>query len=94
MADNRVSLGRRKEIDQGITGERHAPDGEKQGGAGPLPHRGGYFNGGKVNQIKGQPIERVTFKRLQDGDWNFQLDLPVATPATFLKAPKTAIDEK
>lgn len=52
-----------------------------------VPHRGGYFNAGKVNRINNQAIEQVTFQRLKEGDWNFQLDLPVATPATFVKAP-------
>lgn len=54
-----------------------------------VPHRGGYFNAGRVNQINDQAIEQVIFKRLKEGDWNFQLDLPVATPATFLKAPRS-----
>ena len=59
-----------------------------------VPHRGGYFNGGKVNKFNDQAIEHVEFKRLEEGDWDFQLDLPFATPATFLKAPSDAIDDK
>ncbi len=59
-----------------------------------VPHRGGYFNGGQVHPINGHAIEQVEFKRLEEGAWNFQLELPVATPATFLKPPSNGIVDK
>ena len=59
-----------------------------------VAHRGGYFNGGKVNQFGGQAIEQAKFKRLEEEDWNFQLDLPHATPATFLQAPSNEATAK
>jgi hypothetical protein len=49
-------------------------------------HRGAYFNG-KINPFGDQAIEQVEFGRLKEKDWDFQLDLPHGTPATFLKAP-------
>lgn len=57
-----------------------------------VPHRGGYFNEGRINQFQDRAIEQGEFNRLKESDWNFQLDLPVVTPATFLKPPSdTAI---
>ncbi len=50
-------------------------------------HGGGYFNGGKVNAIKGPSLDKAALRPVHDGDWKFELDLPHATPATFLAPP-------
>jgi hypothetical protein len=50
-------------------------------------HSGGFFNGGKVNSIKESPLDKAVLRPVLDGDWKFELDLPHATPATFLAPP-------
>jgi len=47
-------------------------------------HGGGFFNGGKVNPIHGPPLDEAELHSTPEGDWNLELDLPQATPATFL----------
>jgi hypothetical protein len=51
------------------------------------PHSGGFFNGGKVNTVKGHPLDNAEVHPTPEGDWNLSLDLPRATPATFLSTP-------
>ena len=51
------------------------------------PHSGGFFNGGKVNALKGVSIDDAEARLTPEGDWNMQLDLPCATPANFLSTP-------
>jgi hypothetical protein len=51
------------------------------------PHSGGFFNGGKVNAVKGRPLDNAEVHPTPEGDWNLNLDLPRATPATFLSTP-------
>jgi hypothetical protein len=48
---------------------------------------GGYFNGGKVRAIKAPLLDRADLRAVHDGDWKFELNLPHATPATFLAPP-------
>jgi hypothetical protein len=50
-------------------------------------HSGGFFNGGKVNTIKEPPLDKAVLRPIPDGDWEFELDLPHATSATFLAPP-------
>ncbi len=50
------------------------------------PHSGGFFNGGKVNTINGPPLDVADLHPTPDGDWDLELGLPHATPATFLAA--------
>jgi hypothetical protein len=47
------------------------------------PHRGGFFNGGKVNAFGGTPLDRIVTDSERDADWSMELGLPLATPATF-----------
>jgi hypothetical protein len=47
---------------------------------------GGFFNGGKVNTINGPPLDEADLHPTPDGDWDLELGLPHATPATFLPA--------
>jgi hypothetical protein len=51
------------------------------------PHSGGFFNGGKVNTINGPPLDDAELHRTPEGDWDLELGLPRATPATFLATP-------
>jgi hypothetical protein len=51
------------------------------------PHGGGYFNGGKVNRVGGPPLDKAEAHLTPDADWDLQLDLPFATPPTFLSTP-------
>lgn len=51
------------------------------------PHSGGFFNGGKVNAVKGRPLDNAEVHPTPKGDWNLNLELPRATPATFLSTP-------
>jgi erythromycin esterase-like protein len=50
-------------------------------------HDGGFFNGGKVNALRGRPIDKAEMHLTPDSDWNWELNLPHATPATFLTPP-------
>jgi hypothetical protein len=54
------------------------------------PQQGGYFNGGNVNTFKGTPRDDVLLRLTPDAEWNANLDLPLATPATFLAIPNNA----
>jgi hypothetical protein len=47
-------------------------------------HSGGFFNGGKVNTINGPPLDEADLHPTPDGDWDLELGVPHATPATFL----------
>jgi hypothetical protein len=51
------------------------------------PHSGGFFNGGKVNTVKGHRLDNAEVRPTPEGSWNLSLDLPRATPATFLSTP-------
>jgi hypothetical protein len=51
------------------------------------PRSGGFFNGGKVNTINGPPLDDAELHPTPDGDWDLELGLPHATPATFLATP-------
>jgi hypothetical protein len=55
-----------------------------------VPYRGAYFNNGKVNQITPRPLDEAVLRATPDGDWDYELDLPLATPATFLATPDNA----
>ncbi len=55
-----------------------------------VPYRGGYFNNGKVNNIKPRPLDEAMLHAPAGGDWDYELDLPHATPATFLTTPDNA----
>ncbi|HEV2970514.1 MAG TPA: DUF6624 domain-containing protein [Pirellulales bacterium] len=50
-------------------------------------HRGGFFNGGKVNKLGGPALDHVEAHSEHDGDYSLELALPRATPATFFIAP-------
>jgi hypothetical protein len=47
------------------------------------PHRGGFFNGGKVNALGGTALDHIVTQSDRDADWSMELGLPLATPATF-----------
>ena len=49
---------------------------------------GEYFNGGKVNKFTGRPLTKVEARPTADADWDWELNLPRATAATFLASPK------
>jgi hypothetical protein len=51
------------------------------------PYSGGYFNGGKVNTFAGRPLDEAEARPTPEGDWDLELGLPRATPATFLATP-------
>lgn len=46
---------------------------------------GEYFNGGKVNKFSERPLDKVESRPTPDRDWNWELNLPRATVATFLQ---------
>lgn len=48
---------------------------------------GEYFNDGKVNKIGERPLDKVTFRRTENADFGYELELPKATVATFLQTP-------
>jgi len=50
-------------------------------------HEGGYFSYGRINELHGPKIEKMEMRRIDDGDWNWELHLPRATPGTFLAPP-------
>lgn len=49
---------------------------------------GEYFNGGKVNKFTGRPLTKVEARPTAEADWDWELNLPRATAATFLASPK------
>ena len=48
---------------------------------------GEYFNGGKVNKFGERPLAKVEARPTAGGDWDWELDLPRASAATFLDRP-------
>jgi len=48
---------------------------------------GEYFNGGKVNQFTPRPLEKVEARPTPNSDWDWELNIPRATVATFLQTP-------
>ena len=48
---------------------------------------GEYFNEGKVNKFNERPLANVEARRIEKGDWDWELNLPRATAATFLESP-------
>jgi len=48
---------------------------------------GEYFNGGKVNKFSARPLDKVEMRQTTKGDWDWELNLPRATTATFLSPP-------
>ena len=48
---------------------------------------GEYFNNGKVNKIGERPLEKVAFRRTENADFGYALEVPKATVATFLETP-------
>lgn len=49
---------------------------------------GKYFNGGKVNKFNERPLAKVEARPTPDADWDWELNLPRATVATFLESPQ------
>ena len=49
---------------------------------------GAYFNGGKVQTIRGRPIEHAEVRSAGQTGWDLVLSLPKASPATLL-SPKS-----
>jgi hypothetical protein len=49
---------------------------------------GEYFNGGKVNKFNERPLAKVEARSTAQGDWDWELNLPRASVATFLAPPK------
>ena len=56
------------------------------------PQRGGFFNGGKVNTLSGQMLSEARCSHRPTDDWDLELGLPTATPATFLTTPPAHAD--
>jgi hypothetical protein len=48
---------------------------------------GEYFNGGKIRQFKNRPLADVEAGPILNGDWDWELNLPRATAATFFDRP-------
>jgi hypothetical protein len=46
-----------------------------------------FANAGRVNTLGGKPIEQADAHVLENGSWNMELNLPRATPTTFLATP-------
>lgn len=51
------------------------------------PQQGSYFNGGQVNPFTGAVLAQAKTRHRPTDDWDLELGLPVATPATFLAPP-------
>ncbi len=45
---------------------------------------GAFFNGGKVQTIRGRPVEHAEVRSAGQAGWSLELSLPTASPATFL----------
>ena len=50
-------------------------------------HSGGYFNGGKVNEIQGRTLDQAEAHPALETGYHWELNLPHVTPATFLSPP-------
>ena len=50
-------------------------------------HSGGYFNGGKVNEILGRKLDQAEAHPALETGYHWELNLPHVTPATFLSPP-------
>jgi erythromycin esterase-like protein len=48
---------------------------------------GEYFNGGKVNKFAERPLTKVEARPTAEADWDWELNLPHASAATFLDRP-------
>jgi hypothetical protein len=46
---------------------------------------GQYFNGGKVRTFAHKPLVKIEARPTNQTDWDWQLNLPQATAATFYK---------
>jgi len=53
-------------------------------------HGGGFFNDGKVNVVHGRHLDHAESRLTPEGDWDLELGLPHATPATFAATPSNA----
>lgn len=49
---------------------------------------GRYFNGGKVNKFGERPLAKVEARPTTEADWDWELNLPRASAATFLESPQ------
>lgn len=49
-----------------------------------FPQRGGSFSGGRVNTFTGALLTEAKTRHRPTDDWDLELGLPFATPATFL----------
>jgi hypothetical protein len=49
---------------------------------------GEYFNGGKVNKVGERPLAHIEARPCEASDWDWELNLPHATAATFYKTPE------
>jgi hypothetical protein len=50
-------------------------------------HGGGFFNGGKVNKFPAQETDQANVRPAIEAGYHWELNLPHATPATFLSPP-------
>jgi hypothetical protein len=55
---------------------------------------GAFFNGGQVQTINGQPLEHAVVRSAGQTEWNLELSLPKASPATFLSRKKSSHDDR
>ena len=53
-----------------------------------MSHEGGFFNGGRVQELTGEPLAQPAARHPHD-DHTVQVHLPRATPATFLAEPRS-----
>lgn len=51
------------------------------------PFSGEYFNGGKVQKVGERPLAGVEARPTPDSDWEWELNLPRVTAATFMSKP-------
>jgi hypothetical protein len=49
---------------------------------------GEYFNEGKVNKVGERPLAHIEARPCEASDWDWELNLPHATSATFYKTPE------
>jgi hypothetical protein len=47
---------------------------------------GAFFNDGKVQAIRGRPVDHAVVRSTGEGAWNLVLSLPKASPATFARS--------
>jgi hypothetical protein len=48
---------------------------------------GEFYNGGKFNRFTARPLDNVEARPTPGTDWDWELNLPSATAATFLRSP-------